>query len=66
MAPEGNKKARYAIIRIPVNASCPRFVEMPSQPGCHDIIFVDDIVRLCLNNIFLCSATQKFPPIPSK
>ena len=59
MAPEGNKKARYAIIRIPVNASCPRFVEMPSQPGCHDIIFVDDIVRLCLNNIFFMFSYAK-------
>lgn len=45
-------KCRYAVLRIPVNAACPRFVEMPSSPGCHDIIFVDDIIRLCLNNIF--------------
>ena len=52
-------KCRYAVLRIPVNAACPRFVEMPSSPGCHDIIFVDDIIRLCLNNIFFMSGAKQ-------
>jgi polyphosphate kinase len=52
MCPTDKKKARYAILRIPVSAACPRFVELPSPSGCHDIIFVDDIIRLCLDNIF--------------
>lgn len=26
-------KCRYAVLRIPVNAACPRFVEMPSRPA---------------------------------
>lgn len=43
---------RYAIIRIPVNSTCKRFVELPSAPGRKDLIFIDDIVRLCLNDIF--------------
>lgn len=52
MQPATGNKNRYAIIRIPVSAECPRFVEMPSPAGCSDIIFVDDIIRLCLNDIF--------------
>ena len=43
---------KYAIILIPVNSACPRFIELPSAPGRHDIIFLDDIIRLCLNDIF--------------
>jgi polyphosphate kinase len=44
--------AKYAIIRIPVSSACPRFIELPSAPGQHEIIFSDDIIRLCLNDIF--------------
>lgn len=43
---------RYAIIQIPVSSSCPRFVVLPSVQGRHDIIFLDDIIRLCLDEIF--------------
>ena len=52
MQPASGNKNRYAILRIPVSAECPRFVEMPSPAGCSDIIFVDDIIRLCLDDIF--------------
>lgn len=44
--------SRYAIIQIPVSSSCPRFVVLPSVKGRHDIIFLDDIIRLCLDEIF--------------
>ncbi|NDV97104.1 polyphosphate kinase 1 [Dysgonomonas sp. 521] len=44
--------ARYAIIQIPVSSSCPRFVVLPSVEGRHDIIFLDDIIRFCLDEIF--------------
>jgi polyphosphate kinase len=43
---------RYAIIRIPVNESCPRFVVIPSLITKSTIIFLDDIIRLCLDEIF--------------
>jgi polyphosphate kinase len=43
---------RYAIIRVPVNESCPRFVVIPSLETKTTIIFLDDIIRLCLDEIF--------------
>lgn len=46
------KTSRYAIIQIPVNSSCPRFVKLPSEGSRHDIIYIDDIIRFCLNDIF--------------
>ncbi|MDR1130173.1 MAG: polyphosphate kinase 1 [Prevotellaceae bacterium] len=47
---KGNR--RYAIIQIPVNESCPRFVVLPSVKEKTVIIFLDDIIRLCLDEIF--------------
>lgn len=46
------KHAKYAIIRIPVNSKCPRFIELPSGREKKEIIFIDDIIRLCLDQIF--------------
>ncbi len=46
------KKNRYAIIEIPVNSRSPRFVVMPSTREKTDVIFIDDIIRLCLDDIF--------------
>ncbi|MDR1583272.1 MAG: polyphosphate kinase 1 [Prevotellaceae bacterium] len=43
---------RYAIIQIPVNESCPRFVVLPSGKDKSVVIFLDDIVRLYLGEIF--------------
>jgi len=43
---------RYAIIRVPVSRSTPRFVELPSAPGRKELIFLDDIIRLCLDEVF--------------
>jgi polyphosphate kinase len=43
---------RYAIIQIPVNESCPRFIVLPSKKDTAVIIFLDDIIRLCLDEIF--------------
>jgi len=47
-----SKNPRYAIIQIPVNQTCPRFVQLPSENYRTDIIFIDDIIRLCLDEIF--------------
>jgi polyphosphate kinase len=48
---EGRKK-RFAILQVPVNSACPRFVKLPSESGRHDVILLDDIIRLCLDDIF--------------
>ncbi|MFV0419352.1 MAG: polyphosphate kinase 1 [Dysgonomonas sp.] len=51
--------SRYAIIQIPVSSSCPRFVVLPSVKGRNDIIFLDDIIRLCLDEIFFMFSYKK-------
>ena len=44
---------KYFIIEIPGGSSGSRFVVLPSsKPGVTEIIFVDDILRLCLDRIF--------------
>ena len=43
---------RYAVIQIPVSSACPRFVVLPSTNDRNDIIFLDDIIRLCIDEIF--------------
>lgn len=48
---EGRKR-RFAILQVPVDRSCPRFVTLPSKKGRHDVILLDDIIRLCLDDIF--------------
>lgn len=46
------KTSNMAIVEIPVSSSCPRFVVLPSKSDRKDIIFIDDIIRLCLDDIF--------------
>ena len=44
---------RYAIVEIPGTATLPRFIVLPpSEEGKTEIIFVDDIIRLCLDEVF--------------
>ncbi|MCD7977159.1 MAG: polyphosphate kinase 1 [Tannerellaceae bacterium] len=52
MSLDDQKSIRYAIIPLPITKECPRFVQLPSPEGRKDIIFLDDIIRLCLNEIF--------------
>jgi polyphosphate kinase len=49
---ESARSCRYAIVQIPVSSACPRFVVLPSAEGRTDVIFLDDIIRLCLDEIF--------------
>ncbi len=50
---KSNQPFRYSVIQIPVSEACPRFVVLPSeQAGRTDVIFLDDIIRLCLEEIF--------------
>lgn len=46
------RHASYAIIRIPVSSDCPRFIELPSPEGRCDLVILDDVIRLCLNDVF--------------
>ncbi len=46
------KTTRYALIQIPVSDASPRFVVLPSEEGRTDIIFMEDIIRLFLDDIF--------------
>ncbi len=46
------KGSRYAILQMPVSEACPRFVVLPSEKQRTDVIFLDDIIRLFLNDIF--------------
>ncbi len=46
-----NAPEEYAIVNIPSD-HLPRFVRLPSAPGRHDVIFLDDIVRHSLSWMF--------------
>lgn len=51
---EKNKKIapkQYAIVKIPSDF-LPRFVELPSNTGRHDLILLDDLVRYALKYLF--------------
>lgn len=52
MSSKNETNVKYSIIQIPVSSACPRFVKLPSEEGRYDIIFLDDIIRLCLDEIF--------------
>ena len=48
-----NTSTRYAIIQIPTSSACPRLVVLPSKNKEHnEIIFIDDVIRLLLDDIF--------------
>ncbi|MDR2475900.1 MAG: polyphosphate kinase 1, partial [Bacteroidales bacterium] len=50
---------RYAIIEIPPSSLLPRFVVLPpAQESLFQLIFVDDIIRLCLERIFFMYAVK--------
>lgn len=48
----GGTSVRYAVIQVPVSSACPRFVVLPSEPGRRDVIFLDDIIRLMIDEVF--------------
>ncbi|MDR2962338.1 MAG: polyphosphate kinase 1 [Bacteroidales bacterium] len=46
-------QSRYAIIEVPVSDASPRFVVLPpSAAGRSEVMFVDDIIKLFLDDIF--------------
>ena len=46
-----NPKTEYAIVKVPSD-HLPRFIELPSEEGRNDIIFLDDLVRHCSVYLF--------------
>lgn len=46
-----NKKNKYAILKIPTD-HLPRFVELPKNSSMHNIMFIDDIIKMNLNQVF--------------
>ncbi|HEY9177170.1 MAG TPA: polyphosphate kinase 1 [Flavipsychrobacter sp.] len=50
---------RYALIEIPTRV-LPRFIILPSQPGQHDIILLEDIIRYNLPNLFAQFGFNRF------
>ena len=47
-----NDEKNYAIIQIPINEDIPRFILLPGAKNKKELIFVEDIVRLCLDDLF--------------
>jgi polyphosphate kinase len=45
------KKSKYALVKIPSD-HLPRFVKLPSPPGYHDLIMLDDVVRHSVSWLF--------------
>ncbi|WP_291907063.1 polyphosphate kinase 1 [Chitinophaga sp. CB10] len=50
---------KFALIEIPTSV-LPRFIILPSKPGEHDIMLLEDLVRFCLPNIFSYFGFDKF------
>lgn len=47
----GRKKADYALIELPVSV-CGRFIRLPDKGGNNYLMYLDDIIRFCLPQIF--------------
>ena len=48
---ESPQRRRYALVQIPTHYG-PRFIELPGTGERHDIVFLDDIIRAHLDEIF--------------
>ncbi|MEG2755277.1 MAG: polyphosphate kinase 1, partial [Mucinivorans sp.] len=46
------KKRQYSILEIPLSKTIPRFTLLPCPQGQTHVIFVDDVIRLCLEDIY--------------
>ena len=44
-------KKKYALIEVPTKV-IPRFVHLPSKPGTHYLILLEDVIRFCIPHIF--------------
>lgn len=46
-----SRKTDYAVIKLPVD-TCGRFIQLPSDDGKTYVMYLDDVIRLCLPHIF--------------
>ncbi|QJB31031.1 polyphosphate kinase 1 [Chitinophaga oryzae] len=56
---DNSVRQKFALIEIPSNV-LPRFIILPSKPGEHDIILLEDLIRFCLPHIFSYFGYDKF------
>jgi polyphosphate kinase len=56
---DNSTKTKYALIEIPSDV-LPRFLILPTKSGKKSIIFLDDVIRLGLNDIFATLPFDKF------
>jgi polyphosphate kinase len=56
---DNSVRQKFALIEIPTTV-LPRFIILPSKPGEHDIILLEDLIRFCLPNIFVYFGYDKF------
>lgn len=52
-------KADHALLRIPSD-QCPRFLQLPEEGHSKHLILLDDIIRLCLPDLFAMFDYQRF------
>lgn len=48
---DNNSKDRFAVLKIPSD-HLPRFVDLPSSEGKHDLIMIDDVIRFAAGFVF--------------
>lgn len=46
-----SRKTDYAVVKLPVD-TCGRFIQLPSEDGKTYVMYLDDVIRLCLPHIF--------------
>lgn len=51
---------KYAIIEVPVTAVGSRFIVLPSRPGTHDIMLLEDAIKFNLPDIFRFMGYDEF------
>jgi polyphosphate kinase len=56
---DGSMRRKYALIEVP-SKSLGRFIELPSPPGEHHIILLEDVVRFNLRSIFSYFGYDRF------
>jgi polyphosphate kinase len=55
----GQGKPDHSLLRIPSH-QCPRFIQLPEEGQCHRLILLDDIIRLCLPDLFAMFDYERF------
>ena len=59
MIPKDDKKPDYALLRIPSDR-CPRFLQLPNEGHSKRLMMLDDVIRICLSEIFSMFEYQQF------